>query len=163
VKLRPLKGQLLVEALEGKAALEPDLSSYLEERNQAGVLMINIESTPAIEALDEILSVGGVDAVIVGPHDLSCSLGIPEKYQHPRFEEAIGTIIHKSRAHGVGVGVHAFWESIPQEIEWARLGANVILHSVDVLLFRKALVAELRQIRAALGEAAQREGAWMPV
>jgi 4-hydroxy-2-oxoheptanedioate aldolase len=57
------------------------------------VLLLNIESAPALAALDEILAVPDIDAVQVGPHDLSCSLGVPEQYAHPRFEEAVQTII----------------------------------------------------------------------
>ncbi|MCW5978035.1 MAG: hypothetical protein KIT09_08145 [Bryobacteraceae bacterium] len=158
VKLRPLKGRVLEEALADAARLPPESAAYFHERNAGNALLINIESTPAIEALDDILDEGGVDAVIVGPHDLSCSLGIPEQYQHPRFEEAIRTIIAKSRAHRVGAGVHAFWDSVPQQIEWARRGGNVILHSTDFLLFRKALWGELQQIREALGDGAESGG-----
>ena len=134
------------------------MPGYLADRNAGNALLINIESTPAIEALDEILSVGGVDAVVVGPHDLSCSLGIPEQYHHPRFNEAIRTIISKAHEHGVGAGVHAFWDSIPQQIEWAGIGGNVILHSADFLLFRKALWNELQQIKDTLGDSAAAGG-----
>jgi 4-hydroxy-2-oxoheptanedioate aldolase len=151
VKLRPLKGRLLKGALDGQVRLPEETTRYLDARNSSNALLINIESTPAVEALDEILDVGGVDAVIVGPHDLSCSLGVPEQYEHPRFEEAIRTIIAKSREHGVGAGVHAFWDSVPQQIRWAEMGGNVILHSADLLLFRKALRADLQQIKTALG------------
>ena len=51
-----------------------------------------------MENLDEILRVPGLDVVLVGPHDLSCSLGLPEEYGHPRFEAAVREIIAKSRA-----------------------------------------------------------------
>lgn len=151
VKLRPLKGRRLEEALRGQA-LEKELASYLADRNAGNILMLNIESVPAIEALDEILGVEGVDGVLVGPHDLSCSLGIPEQYQHPRFDDAVRTIISKCRGREVGVGVHAFWDDLDQQVEWARAGANVILHSGDILLVQRALREDLSRIRKALGE-----------
>lgn len=162
-KYRPLKGERLEGALAGRAGLEARLEEYLAERNAQTVLMINIESVPAIERLEEILEVGGVDAVVVGPHDLTCSLGIPEQYHHPRFEAAVRRIIETSRRHGVGVGVHAFWDSLKQQIEWAGLGANLVLHSADLHLFRKTLVAELNRIREALGDASEARGAWPAV
>ena len=40
-------------------------------------------------ALSAYEAVPGLDAVLIGPHDLSCSLGIPEQYTHPRFDEAV--------------------------------------------------------------------------
>ncbi|MCP5119636.1 MAG: aldolase [bacterium] len=150
-KLRPLKGQRLEEALAGKALEEP-LGEYLAERNAGNVLFLNIESVPAIEALDDILAVEGIDGVLVGPHDLTCSLGIPEQYQHPKFDEAVRTIISKCRARNVGVGVHAFWDSVDQQVAWAEAGANVILHSGDILLFPRALTEDLGRIRSALGD-----------
>src|SRR5690606_14580338 len=79
VKRRPIKGKRLQQLLNGKPA-EGTLKSYLQEHNANHVLVVNVESTPAIEALDEILAVPGLDAVLIGPHDLSCSLGIPEQY-----------------------------------------------------------------------------------
>ena len=64
--------------------LEPDLRQYLEERNRKHWLLVNIESQPAIDQLDAILDVPGLDGILIGPHDLSCSLGIPEQYEDPR-------------------------------------------------------------------------------
>jgi 2-keto-3-deoxy-L-rhamnonate aldolase RhmA len=101
-RLRPLKGQRLHDALRPGGKLEPALTRYLDDRNQDTLLIVNIESVPAIERLDEIVSVPGLDCVLIGPHDLSCSLGIPEDYRHPRFDEAVRTIFKTARDHGVG-------------------------------------------------------------
>jgi len=149
-KMRPLKGQRLYDALAGKAALEPELAGYLAERNAGSVLIVNIESTPALAALDEILAVPGLDAVLIGPHDLTCSLGIPEQYGHPRFDEAVRMIIRKARARGVGAGIH-YWLSVEQEISWAREGMNLVIHSTDSVLFAQALRADLGRLKEALG------------
>jgi 4-hydroxy-2-oxoheptanedioate aldolase len=80
------------------------LESYVRERAESRARIVNIESVPAIEALDGILAVPGLDGVLIGPHDLSCSLGIPEKYDHPRFLAAIETIFNKARAAARGAG-----------------------------------------------------------
>ena len=104
-----------------------------------------------MEALDEILAVPGLDAVLVGPHDLSINLGIPEQYTHPKFLEAISTIITKSRAAGVGAGIH-FFTSQDQEIEWSKQGANLIMHSSDIVLMRNALAADLKRFKEELGD-----------
>jgi hypothetical protein len=67
------------------APIELELESYLNRSTGERLLIVNIESVPAIQALDEILAVPGLDAVLIGPHDLSCSLGVPERYDHPEF------------------------------------------------------------------------------
>ena len=87
----------------------------------------------------------------MGPHDLSINLGIPEQYDHPDFLAAISTIISKSRAADVGVGIH-FFMSIDQEIEWSKQGANLIMHSSDIVLVRNTLAADLKRFREELGD-----------
>jgi len=94
--------------------------------------------------------VPGLDAVLIGPHDLSCSLGIPEHYDHPEFLASCETIFRKARAAGVGAGIH-FSGSVEQQARFIRLGANLIIHSSDVTPFRKFLRAELEAIKQAAG------------
>lgn len=149
VKLRPIKGQRLQRMLDGEKP-EAELQSYMEEGAAKRLLIINIESTPAIAALDDILAVPGIDAVLIGPHDLSCSLGIPEQWDHPRFLEACETIFRKARAAGVGAGIH-FWGSVEQQACFLTLGANMLIHSADISLFQKHLRLELDAVRATVG------------
>jgi len=149
----PVKGEKLRGLVQGAAAGD-ELEAYLAERNAQNNLFINIESVPALEALDDILAVPYIDAVLVGPHDLSCSLGLPERYEHPVFEEAIQTIIAKSRAAGVGVGIHHNF--LQQQIGWVQAGANLVMHSSDISAFVRMLTQEFQEIRAAVGADAGR-------
>jgi 4-hydroxy-2-oxoheptanedioate aldolase len=151
VKLRPLKGRRLAEALRDRKTLEPGLADYLEKRNGDKILIANIESVPALENLHEICSVPGLDAVLIGPHDLSCSLGIPERYDHPRFDEAVRTVFRIAREHGVGAGIH-YWLGLDQEIAWAKAGGNLVMHSSDLAAFSRTLAAEIDNLRKALAE-----------
>lgn len=148
---RPLKGKRLEVALDEPENLEPELRRYMERRNAATTLIVNIESVPAIENLDAIVSVPGLDAVLIGPHDLSCSLGVPEQYEHPKFEAAVLDIIRRSRKAGIGAGIH-FWKGIEHEMRWAEAGANLILHSNDISLFTDGLNADFTRMRHALGD-----------
>lgn len=149
VKLRPLKGRRLQEALRDRSTLERELADYLEKRNGDKILIANIESVPAIENLEEICSVPGLDAVLIGPHDLSCSLGIPEQYEHPRFDEAVRTIFRIARSHNVGAGIH-YWLGLEQEITWARSGGNLVMHSSDLATFSRTLKNEIGELRKSL-------------
>ena len=149
VKLRPLKGRRLAEALADKSSLEPELREYLAKRNANNILIANIESVPAIENLHNLCSVEGLDAVLIGPHDLSCSLGIPEQYDHPRFDEAVKTIFRIAREHHVGAGIH-FWLSLDREIEWAQAGGNLIMHSSDLATFSRTLKSDIEWLRGAI-------------
>lgn len=149
VKLRPIKGQRLQQMLEG-AAPEPELDAYIQQGAANRLLIVNIESVPAIEALDDILAVPGLDAVLIGPHDLSCNLGVPEQWDHPKFLAACETIFRKARAAGIGAGIH-FWGDVSQQARFLKLGANMLIHSADISLFQKHLRLELDAIRSATG------------
>ena len=151
VKMRPLKGERFKEALQNQDSLEPELKDYLREWNKDKFLIINIESVPALERLEQILAEPGLDGVIIGPHDLSVSLGLPEKYHDPRFEDAVRKIISKVREKGLGVGIH-FSEGAQLQIKWAKAGANIIMHSSDFALFQQRLKEDIAEIRRALGE-----------
>lgn len=151
VKHKPVKGKRTEKLLLKQEAFEPGLSHYLTQCNEENVLIINVESVPAMEALDEILSVDGLDGVLIGPHDLTCSLGIPEQYQHPLFRRSVETILEKARKKNIGAGVH-MWEAVgfDQEIRWAKLGANLIMHSSDLLIFKNGLIKHIDTIKEAL-------------
>ena len=160
VKLRPLKGQRLGRILSGAERPEPALADYLAERNADSVLIVNIESRPAMDALDDILAVEGLDAVLIGPHDLSLNLGVPEQYRSETFDEAVVRIITTARAAGVGAGIHVIDpDGLDREIAWARVGANLIVHSADVIAFPAAMREDLRRLQDALGDADQADAA----
>jgi 4-hydroxy-2-oxoheptanedioate aldolase len=68
-----------------------------------------VETAEALANLDDILSVRGVDAVYIGPSDLSVSLGLPPAYDHeePAFSGAIERVVDACRTHNVVPGIHA--------------------------------------------------------
>jgi 4-hydroxy-2-oxoheptanedioate aldolase len=152
VRYRPLKGRKLAEFLHAGTGVDPKTVQYLEQRNRNNILIINLESVPALHRLDELLAVPGLDAVLIGPHDLSISLDVPEQYEHPTFVAAAEQIIVKARAAGLGAGLH-YWENLDREVHYIRKGANLIVHSTDVTEAVRAIDAALSRLRAAVGDA----------
>jgi len=155
VKNRPLKGERLMGRLKGKHT-SSEIDEYIRERNANNVLIINIESQPAIDALDDLLAPSEVDGLLIGPHDLSCNLGIPEQYDAPKFLEAVQTIFDKAREYGRGAGIH-FWGNTEQQVRFLEMGCNFMIHSADVLLVRDHLSNELDAIRERMGDLSQGE------
>lgn len=156
VKCRPLKGRKLQHLLDG-GTIEPELERYLADGAASRVLLINVESAPALAALDSLLAVPDLDGVLIGPHDLSCSLGLPEQYDHPDFLAACAEIFRKARWAGVGAGIH-FWGDHAQQRRFLELGANFLIHSADISLFQKHLRADLTALRGADGASASGPG-----
>jgi len=118
--------------------------------NEKHILVANIESVPALNALDEILDVPGLDAVLIGSHDLSTSLDIPEQYDDPLFLKTVETIFTKARAKGVGAGIHA-WSDLDYQVNLVNMGANMLIHKADIIFAATGLKNELAAIREKLG------------
>jgi len=150
VKYRPLKGELLTAYLDGARTMAPELRQYIEGYNQA-LCIANIESVPALERLDSLLSVPGLDGVFIGPHDLSVSLGLPEQYDHPEFDKAVTHIIHTTRRKGLSIGIHFSLEP-ERQVRWIKEGANIIVHSFDIALFLQRLRHDIGLIKKAAGD-----------
>ena len=150
-KFRPLKGEKLHQYLYGIEEMPLPMRQYISAHNAANICIANIESVPALAQLDELLSVEGLDAVFIGPHDLSVSLGLPEQYDHPDFETAVRTIIHKTRAKGLAIGIHFSLEP-ERQIKWMKEGINIVVHSFDVALFTQRLQHDMNIIKKAAGD-----------
>ncbi len=151
VKHRPLKGRRLKERIDLSSRHSDD---YIRTQNRDRIAVANIESVPALEALDEICSVPGLDWLLIGPHDLSVNLGVPEQYTHPEFLAAIDRIIQVGRDHGLAVGYHKGYvgPGLERFVEWGKSGLNVIVHEADVLFFHDGLAKDLSWLRRELDD-----------
>ncbi|MBS1600796.1 MAG: aldolase [Bacteroidetes bacterium] len=151
VKYRPLKGELLNAYLDGSKTMSAELKEYINAFNSDNICIANIESVPAVDRLDEILSVPGLDGVFIGPHDLSVSLGVPEQYDHPVFEKAVKKVIHTTRSKGLHIGIHFSLEP-ERQVKWINEGANIVVHSFDIALFAQRLKHDMHIIKTAVGD-----------
>ena len=144
-KWRPLKGELAENAVETGELPSPATKEYLENRNRNNVCIIGIESVPAISNLENILEVDGIDAVFVGPNDLSITLGIPDQYDHPDYEAALREVISKCRAAETPVLIHHQTVALTQK--WLREGARFVLYSSDARTLHNGYRDEFGRIK----------------
>jgi 4-hydroxy-2-oxoheptanedioate aldolase len=150
-KYRPLKGEKLEDIISGKKEPSTSLKTYLDQYNHGNLCIANIESIPAVNKLDELLNIDGLDGVFIGPHDLSINMGIPEQYDHPDFIKTVKLIVQKARKYTLGVGIHFSLE--PQrQVFWINEGVNIIIHSSDMALFSQRLRADMEILKAASGD-----------
>ena len=117
----------------------------MENHNKNNVCIIGIESVPAIENLEDILKVDGIDAIFVGPNDLSITLGIPDQYDHPDYEAALREIISKCKAAGKPVLIHHQTVALTQK--WLKEGARFVLYSSDARAMHNGYREEFGQIK----------------
>jgi 4-hydroxy-2-oxoheptanedioate aldolase len=107
-----------------------------------------IETATALANLDEILSVPGIDAVYVGPSDLSLTLGLPPGMDHDdaSFQQARHAIADACNKRGIVPGIHASAALAPKHME---AGYRMITISTDVGSMASAAAADLRKLREA--------------
>jgi 4-hydroxy-2-oxoheptanedioate aldolase len=86
----------------------PGGADYPEQANDTIVRFAMIETAQALDNLDDILSVEGLDAIYIGPSDLSLSLGCKPTFDDvdPKAAQAIDHILERAKAHGVVAGIH---------------------------------------------------------
>ena len=144
-KWRPLKGVLLDRAVGADEFPSEEVKDYLADRNRSCIVIIGIESVPAVENLEAILDVPGVDAIFVGPHDLSVSVGVPEQYDHPAFEAAMMRIVDTCNARNVPVAIHVFNQ--PMATKWMKAGGRFVLHLSDVMAMSEGFRQEFNALR----------------
>lgn len=113
---------------------------YYAGANQSALCIPMIETAEAIAALDEILSVSGVDAIYVGPADLSISLGLPpgNNDDDQRFTDALATIVAACGRHGVAAGIHATPNLVARRTE---MGFQMITSVSDLSALRAGIAA----------------------
>lgn len=131
------------------AARYPDLpaADYIEWANRETMVVIQIETRKGLENVEEILKVPGLDAVMIGPFDLSQSLGIPADTRDPRMEKAFRRIIGACQQNGIAPGVHL---QDPEVVRyWISQGMRFVTYQYDSKLFRdnaRNAVSSLRAI-----------------
>ena len=112
-----------------------DKFQYFKEANEA-VIILGLEGKEAIEKVDEIIAVEGIDVIFAGPYDISQSLGITGQFDHPRVTEKVTEIVNKCAPKGIAVG--NFVETIETAKKWVDLGVKYVSYSVDVGIFYDA-------------------------
>lgn len=148
VRNRPIQGKKLRQIIESESVSE-GLQSYIDSFNEDIIIIANIESVEAVNNLKQIVSIPGLNAVLVGPHDLSISMNIPEQYDSAQFDEQVRRILHIGRQAGIGAGIH-FAGDFQQQIEWTKAGANFVLYSSDKDIVQKYLRRDIAAIREAV-------------
>tara|TARA_Y100000994_G_C15617705_1_gene411657 strand:+ start:137 stop:907 length:771 start_codon:yes stop_codon:yes gene_type:complete len=81
-----------------------DFDEYTSDWNNSSIFMIQVESIEAVEKIDEILAFDEIDGVMIGPYDISVSLGVPGQLDHPKVIEASKKVIEACKKYGKSCG-----------------------------------------------------------
>lgn len=112
------------------------VDGYLQDSEKHVSLTVQIETAAGVEAAADIAAVEGVDAVFVGPSDLSASMGLLGQQTHPEVVAAVERVFEAVRRSGTRVGVNAF---DPQAADgYIASGADFVAVGADVAMLARA-------------------------
>lgn len=121
------------------------LAETLAAMNRETFLIIQIETAEAVDRLDELLSVPGVDAALVGPTDLSFALGVPGKMDDPKLVAAIEKTLAACIARKVIPAIHT--NVTGMTAGWARRGMRMVSINSEAGLLVTGATQAIKEIR----------------
>lgn len=122
-------------------------AGYLAWQNDGPIVIAQIEHIDAVDRLAEILAVPGIDAFIVGPYDLSASMGLPGQFEHADFIAAMERIAEIAKALGKTSGLHVVEPDDVALRKAQELGHRFIAYSVDIRMIDVTARAGLKFAR----------------
>jgi 4-hydroxy-2-oxoheptanedioate aldolase len=110
------------------------------------LVIVMVETATALDDLDAVLAVGGLDGVYVGPGDLGLSLQLTGEDRRAELRQVLSGIVARARAAGVPVGVHAY--SGDEAAGYAAEGATIVTVAVDTVSLGEAMAHHLAVARS---------------
>ena len=110
---------------------------------QAPLLVAMIEHHRAIAELDEILDIEGLDAILVGPYDLSASMGLTAQFDHPDFCAIMHKIQALAAAKSIPAGVHVVAPDPDQLLKCIEEGNRFLAYSIDAVMLNMVVTSPI--------------------
>lgn len=112
--------------------------AYREEA-QAPLLVAMIEHHRAVANLEKILMVDGLDAILIGPYDLSASMGLTAQFDHPDFCAVMENIRRFAEVHAIPAGIHVIAPSREQLLQRLDEGYRFLAYSIDAVMLNNVV------------------------
>ena len=124
--------------------------AYRQWLEENAVIVVMIEHVQAVEAIDSILATPGIDAYIIGPYDLSGSMGRPGDLNHPDVQAAIARVMEAGHRASKPGGIHVI-EPDPQALQQRiQAGFNFLGYALDIRILDSICRSHLHSIRTSL-------------
>ena len=126
------------------------IDEFMQANNHETLCVIQIERRQALDNLDEMFAVPGVDVACMGCMDLSIDLGVPGQIDHPTMVTAIQRVVDAARRHGVASGI--ITGQMDAIMRWVRAGMRFASYAHESLMLQDAATAAVSRLRSATSE-----------
>ena len=122
-------------------------NEYLNWLENESVVIVQIEHIDAVNNIDEIFSVPGIDGFLIGPYDLSGSMGKPGQFDDVDVKEAINTVLEGGKKYHVPAGFHSVSSDWNEAIKYIDEGFKFLAFSVDSIFLGDTAVSAMLELR----------------
>ena len=122
-----------------------NLQEYLNRANDEVTVVIQAEHVAAVQNIEELVAVEGIDAILVGPYDLSASMGLIGQVEHPDVQAAIGRVRQVCQEHGLPLGIFA--AAAERAAGYLTQGYSLLAVGSDALMVSQAAKDAVRKVR----------------
>jgi 2-keto-3-deoxy-L-rhamnonate aldolase RhmA len=119
--------------------------SFTEEANRENLIILQIERREAVDGIDKLLSVPGVGAALIGPNDLSLSMGLRSSDMLAALEEPIQHVLDACLAKGLPCGLHI--ANLDWLVEWQRRGMQLLCYATDILFLQRGASSGIARLK----------------
>ena len=144
VKYSPRGIRGLAGSRASEWGLREKVGEYVQRANRETLVVIQVETQDAVDAIDDYLAIDGIDVLFLGPTDLSQSLGHPGELDHPDVVAAMDRVADAVVGSGITLGIYA--GSVDMTKHWLDRGARYFTTSLEPFL-RDGMRAHLQQVR----------------
>lgn len=124
-----------------------EFDKAIRTANDETFVCVQIEHADAVRNIDDIVSVQGLDAVFVGPYDMSASMGVMAQFDHPEMRKALKRVLDVCRDSHVTPGIHVVQPEVEEVLRRVDEGYRLIAYSLDITMIHRACVDGLSEIR----------------
>jgi len=114
------------------------------------VIIAQIEHIDAVNNIDEILQVEGIDGTIIGPYDLSGSMGYPGEFERDDVKEAVNKVLDKCKEYNIPSGFHVVDTNPSKLQEKIKQGCTFLAYGIDYFFMRDSAINGMHKIREGL-------------
>ena len=129
-----------------------EFDTYYQWLNEESIVFVQIEQIEAVKNLKSILQVPGVDGFLIGPYDLSASLGVPGRFANPKMIEALADVKRAQEGTKTVAGVHIVQPVVSDALRKIEDGYRFIGFGVDFLFLQNSASEGLDAIQKKINE-----------
>lgn len=124
-----------------------DFENYKHWTNNEAVVIAQVEHIEAVENLEEILNTEGIDGIIIGPYDLSASMGYPGEYERDDVKESLTKVIEVTKKSSKSLGSHVIESDSEKTKEKIKEGYTFLAFSLDFFFLGDKARSEMMKLK----------------